>query len=304
MEALLALPVPVLFVVTTVACLIAGVTKKEYSERYSNTQSGFFLFNAGYGAVCALALFALSGFTLSASAFTIWAGAVFGVVTMTSTLCYLRALTLGPWGYTTVIYSLSTIIPAFSGALFWNEKLSVLQWIGIVLMCVSIILSVERKNDGKKGGAKWLFFSLLSSVAMGLIGVLQKVHQSSAYKEELNAFLVIAFAALAVVAGVATLAVKSKRGQEIFSLAKQRTGWQWKTVVLLLFSGIGVALNNVINLYLSGVVDSAIFFPIVNGSELIFTTVLAFALYKERLTKTQVLGFSCGILAGILLCIA
>ena len=154
MEALLALPVPVLFVVTTVACLIAGVTKKEYSERYSNTQSGFFLFNAGYGAVCAFALFALSGFTLSASPFTVWTGAVFGVVTMASTLFYLRALTLGSWGYTTVIYSLSTIIPAFSGTLFWSEQLSLLQWIGIALMCVSIVFSVEKKDGEKKGGAK------------------------------------------------------------------------------------------------------------------------------------------------------
>ena len=82
-------------------------------------------------------------------------------------------------------------------------------------MCASIVFSVERKNDGKKGGAKWLFFSLLSSVAMGLIGVLQKVHQSSAYKDELNTFLVIAFLALAAVAGIATVVAKIKNKEVI-----------------------------------------------------------------------------------------
>lgn len=297
------MPIPLLFVVTMSACLAVGVGKKEVSKNYSDTQGGFFCFNALYGLVCAFTLWTLAGFSVQASCFTLLLGAVFGVVTLCSTLFNLRALTLGSWAYTTVIGSVSTLIPTLSGAIFWDERIGGFQIVGIVLMAVSIALSVKRDENDKKGGWQWLLFAVLSGVCTGLIGVLQKVHQTSAHKGEVIAFLLVAFAILCCSSLLATLFWKwQNKGEKVFSLVENGRNWKLKFSVLAVLAGVCVALNNVINLHLSGVVDSAVFFPIVNGGNLLLTILLATVLYKEKMTKIQYVGLLCGILAVICLC--
>jgi multidrug transporter EmrE-like cation transporter len=51
------------------------------------------------------------------------------------------------------------------------------------------------------------------------------------------------------------------------------------------------------------VVDSAIFFPIVNGGGLIMITILSLVFFKERLTKLQWVGMALGAAATLLLCL-
>ena len=72
-------------------------------------------------------------------------------------------------------------------------------------------------------------------------------------------------------------------------------------MLVMMVSGACVAVNNKLNLYLSGVMDSAVFFPIVNGGGLVLTTVAAFLLFKEKLTKKQWVGLIVGICAVVFL---
>ena len=74
------------------------------------------------------------------------------------------------------------------------------------------------------------------------------------------------------------------------------------TFIMAVVSGIFIALANQINLYLSGVMSSAIFFPVVNGGGLILTTIVAIAFFKEKLSKKQWVGLIIGVIAILLLC--
>ena len=67
--------------------------------------------------------------------------------------------------------------------------------------------------------------------------------------------------------------------------------------------GVMSAINHRLNLYLSGVMPSAVFFPIVNGGGLVLTTLSAVLLFKERLGKRQWLGVALGVLSVLCLCI-
>ena len=73
-------------------------------------------------------------------------------------------------------------------------------------------------------------------------------------------------------------------------------------LLLMLITGICVAANNKINLYLSGVMDSAVFFPTVNGGGLILATLTALVLFREKPTKKQWLGIAFGTVSVVLLC--
>ena len=52
----------------------------------------------------------------------------------------------------------------------------------------------------------------------------------------------------------------------------------------------------------SGVMDTAVFFPIVNGGGLVLTAALAMIVFRERLTRRQWIGMLLGILSVILVC--
>lgn len=62
-------------------------------------------------------------------------------------------------------------------------------------------------------------------------------------------------------------------------------------------SGICMAFANIINLYLSGVMDAVIFFPVVNGANIVLTTPAGIVLFKESLTKKQWVGLLLGAIS-------
>lgn len=68
-------------------------------------------------------------------------------------------------------------------------------------------------------------------------------------------------------------------------------------ISVMLICGICAGLNNSINLYLSGVVDSVVFFLIVNGVPLMASLITSFLIFKEKLSVKQIIGLICGIIA-------
>ena len=76
----------------------------------------------------------------------------------------------------------------------------------------------------------------------------------------------------------------------------------WLLLGIMIASGACVAVNNKFNLYLSGVMDSAVFFPIVNGGGLVLTTLAAVLLFKEKLSTKQWIGVVLGIASVVFLC--
>ena len=74
----------------------------------------------------------------------------------------------------------------------------------------------------------------------------------------------------------------------------------FKPVAVL--SGVALALNHKFNLYLSGIMPSAVFFPLVNGVQLIAATLVSLFLFRERLSVKQWIGMAIGAVAVIVLC--
>ncbi len=295
--------IPISLTVSMMAALLGGIIRKYYTERFGGVGSARHIYNATTSVMAALVLFFWGGIP-SISPFTLFLGIAFGIVTAVQQITTLEAMENGPWAYTTVITSLSMLIPTLSGALIWKEEIGLLQYVGIVFMVACLILSVESGSNSEKRKAsfRWLLFCAIAFLCTGGIGVMQKWHQSSAFKEELNAFLVIAFAVSFLYSAVMALILKSKEETK----AKQESAtWLVKALpwIMMVVGGVCVALNNKLNLYLSGAMDSAVFFPLVNGGGLILTTLCAFLLFRERLTLKQWLGLASGTVAVLLLCI-
>ena len=277
---------------------ITGATVKKYlGDRYRNGTFERYFFSAVTSLVAAAGLAALSD-SLRASAFTLLLGIVFGMTTAIQSVFNYKAIEIGPFSYTTVLGSLSMIIPALSGAVLWNETISWLQIVGIALMIVCFVLSAEFRGEQKKATLRWLFYFMVAFLCTGAIGVMQKWHQNTEYKDELDAFLVIAFAFSFVFSTAAALIGRKK--EKVPQDGKKLTSPL--PIFLMIVAGVGIADCNKLNLYLSGAMDSAVFFPVFNVSVLILITLIAVVFFKEKLTVKQWIGLAVGACAVVLLC--
>ena len=291
-----------LLAVSLAANLTVNTSNKLFSDRRP-TPAGR---SAGLSVIsmvsCAVLL--LWGGFRAASGFTLALGAVFGAVTFLQNLCILTAYSLGPWSYTTVLTSLSMLLPAFSGAVFWRERLNPAQLAGTALVAVCAVLSVEKKGDEKGASLKWFLWTAAAFLFCGSIGIMQKWHQSSAYAGELNEFLITAFAVGAAAAWCMTfvLYLKSKHAPSPATAPKKTPPAAF--ALLFLLSGAGTAAIHKLNLYLSGVLPGAVFFPLINGGALLLTGLTAFLFFRERPSKKQWVGLAAGLAAVLLLSFA
>lgn len=293
----------VLLIVSLITCVLCCIILNYVTRTYENSSTARHIFNLVTSVVAAIILLVISG-GLKASLFTIVLAIAFGLTTAIQRVTHLQALEMGPFSYTSVIVSLSMLVPTLSGAVIWGEHIYPVQLVGIVLMVGCLILSVEFKGKQKKSSLIWLLFCGLAFMGNGAIGLMQKWHQNTSYKEELMPFLVFAFITSAAFSGIAAaISKKSPKTQEISAEEPQKQKLlTTKPMIIMIICGFCIGISNILNLYLSGAMDSAVFFPIINGGGLILTTLSALVMFKEKLSTKRWIGISLGIIAVILLC--
>lgn len=283
-----------MLILSLAACLLGTIIRKFYTDKTGGNLRRIYLFNIITSLLTCLILLVWGGLG-SVSWFTLLLACLFGFITVAQTVFQLKALDAGPMSYTTVICSFSSLISALSGAMFFGETLGIMHIIGMVLMAGSFLLAVEKKDGQKATSLRWLVFCIITFFCTGGIGIMQKLHQSSAYSHELNAFLVIAFGFSSVAS--LPLMLAAPKGD-----VKQDKKTAWLLIGSLIVCGVCIALNNKWNLYLSGVMESAVFFPIVNGGGMVLNTLAAVLFFREKLTWKQWVGIVLGTASVIFLC--
>ena len=306
------IPIFVLFIITLACAVIGNTCNAYYIKFFIKNMSGFYILNAGLSLICALVLFCVGGFKFEISAYSLLLGLAFGTITMVYTIVNSVAIKIGPYGYTTVIVSLSTAITAISGSIFWNEPIGIFKITGIILMCACFYLAVDtKKEEGKHTNVKWFILCLIGLFLCASVGLIQKIHQNSIFKLELIPFLIVAFLTSGILSLLIFMLLKSRKRKTEITLKNQtdiapkgRANNLRKIIILsavMIICGICTAANNALNLYLSGVVDTAVFFPIVNGIPLMMSLVVSFFLFKERLNKKQMSGLVIGLISIVCL---
>lgn len=295
------IPIVILLPISMAASLGYGVITRCYARRDGLCSADIHLFNTVTALLSGVVLLLWGGFG-QASAFTLAMGAAFGLIVGLLMLFTLRAVSLGSWSYSTVLISLSTLITALSGVAFWGESLSAVQVVGIACMVGCLVLSVaqDKAPAAQKPTLRWLLMCLLAFLCSGAVGLLQKIHQTSVHRGELSAFLIVAFGVLFLYSAVMWLIARKSRARDGAAATSARLSPVW--LLLLALGGALQAVNHKLNLYLSGVMDTAVFFPIVNGGGLVLTAALAMIVFRERLTRRQWIGMLLGILSVILVC--
>lgn len=282
--------------------LACGILRNEFCKKDIDNNTDLQAFNAVsslFSAITLAIIAAVSGQLHAPSAYTVLLGIVFGLVTALGTIMSMKALECGPLSYTCVITSCAMVIPAFSGLVLFGESVTLPQYIGVALIVLSCACAVDKDNSESGASVKWLLLCLGAFLSSGIVGVLQKVHQNSPHKDELGVFLVCAFVVSALTSVGLTAYYRRQKGDSItvFTPAKRK-----KFALIVVISGVGCAFCNQINMYLAGVMDAILFYPVVNGAGMLLTSAAGLILWREKLSRKQWCGMVMGAIALFLLC--
>lgn len=220
---------------------------------------------------------------------TLLYGICFGIATFLAQWCYTMALGKGPTSICAMVYSFGFIFPTVSGAIFWDEPFGITSAIGLLIAISAIVASAFSGGNRANLGSSFIVPNIIAMLSSGALGIMQKMHQLSVDREHLQGFLVIAFLLAAIIAFG-------------FALTKDEDKEERKRKNLYpILAGGCFGLVSMLNTLLAGRMPSAIIFPTLNIGVMIMCLIAGVLLFREKPTKPQIVAFSLGILAIIVL---
>lgn len=287
--------------ISALSFVASNSVQKYVGIKTLHSDGDIYKFNAFSFGFCII-FFAVLSIGSGFSAFSVGTGVIFGVLTVFATVYKMKAYKSGPMTPTVLATTSSMIIPSVSGTLFFGEEFKLLKTVAMLFFIGCVVFSLSKpktENSGsieaehedcKKITSKWFLYCAIAFFSTGFIGLLQKFHQNSIHKDELFAFLASAFLVSCVYA-----VIESK-------IKKTEVLVDSKFVFFAGIVGVCTFANNFLNLRLSGVIPSQIFFPLANGVPVLLLTIFSKLIFKEKLSKRQVIGLCGGALSIIAIC--
>ncbi len=221
----------------------------------------------------------------------------FAILFLFAAIGTLEAIGEGSLALTSLVVAYSPLIPTFYGLIFLGEKATYTLFVGLVFLCISLVLiNFEKKGEKKKITFKWIILVFLGFIGDGGKNMMLTIQQNVYKGQYSNEYLVISFLMILVVCIIMTL-VKERENLK-FNLKK---GAFWSLICGL--------MTGIINLFVSILSNPArnmpasVMFPIKAAGCIIASLLVAVFVFKEKLSKAQILGLIMGVISIVFLSI-
>lgn len=281
-----------IFILFAVACFAAQFAfTKLYEGEAGQTATASLVMLVGTSLVGALIFFCAGGFSVSFSPIsTLWA-AIFAVIMIPYYMIGIKVLSLGSLAVYSMFMMLGgMLVPFFYGIIFLEEKISLAQIAGTVLLTVFIVLQAlwQKPSDEKaKGGNKYLFFILCIIIFFinGMTGVIAKAHSISAGAVDEMSFTATYCAMTSVLSLVILLItlVRNRRGK----LAVIKSALNAKPILIMTLLGAAAYGGNFLQLLAADKVPASVQFPLVSGGVIVLSALVSLLFFKEKISKKE-----------------
>ncbi|MDW7656999.1 MAG: hypothetical protein SCM11_07475 [Bacillota bacterium] len=270
-------------------------------KHYINEKKDFFLFSILLNLFQSLFLLFLPPFGgVHFTLVSILYGSFSGLLVLVNYLLVVRAMSTGPLVLTTSIISLYIVVPIVYGLFFWDESLNLMSIIGLVLFLASIFLITNatyfEANTSKKIGVKWLVYMMLAFACSGATSVISKQYAIIQLNGNKEFLLASRFSNIILSSALYLLFSATNRSNQRPYARQGRT-----YLMLCVAAGAAMAGANTLFMLYVNASASSFFFPAIQASGAIMMFFFSIVIYKERLSKRALIGFSVSILAIILL---
>ena len=207
---------------------------------------------------------------------------------------------------TTVSNKMSVVLPMLFSILIFNEFLSDIKIIGIIIALLSVFLTVYRKRT-KEFDSKYIYLPVLLFLTIGIIDSLVKYSQSELSENQIPIFTAISFG-LSGFTGVVLSFFNSTKFRDFFTPKIVLTGIvigaaNFGSYDVLEKTGIVIGTANfgsmffIIHALNKSGLDSSIVFGINNIGIISLSVLIAFFVFKEKLKPINWIGIGFALLA-------
>lgn len=229
----------------------------------------------------------ISGFKIVFTPFSIALSVVYAAACILMTYFSMKAFAVANLSVYSVFSMLGgMLLPFLLGVGFYDEKLTVFKIICCVLIVVSVLLNIKGGKQSKKAFLYYMAVFVLN----GGVGVISKIHQSSALPHtDSTGFMFISSLAGIIISAI-WLLIQYKK----IPLIKGKS--------LLYASGYGIfnGLGNWFLLISLVNLPASVQYPLVTGGVMVFSTIIS-AVRKEKLTKTDYISAAISFVASVLM---
>ena len=274
---------------------VNSIVLRIFKNRTFTTPGDVFFFNGGVSAVWVLVMslwFIIGGGSISTG--SVAYGAVYAVILCLFFYLKTEALASGPIALTTLISSAAFIIPTLYGVVAYAEIVNSVQAIGIILITISLFMCINPKNSHEKLTAKWFVYCFAFFLVGGLLGIFYKIFGKSEFSADINSMMLSASFISAILYFAFGAILNTARKYPLPKIHMQ-------SLIFILASGIAGCIYIRLNISLSAVIPSPIFFPVSNGALVLISTAAGYAFFKEKLKAVQILGMLLGIISIVII---
>ncbi len=278
-----------LLCMTILSSSLQGITTKYFGRNTGG--KGVFLFST-LSRIAGVLFFIMTAGSLSFDWKILPYSIAFGLFYGVGVIFNFLSIGCGPLSLTSLITSYSLMLPTAYGLFFLQDPISVGLIPGLILLLISLFLINKKSNtDSTPVSLKWGVFVALAFLGNGICSIVQSMQQRTfdgAYKNE---FMIVALVFFVLMTGIITLWTERK----VF-VSCTKKGW-----IPAMICGFANALMNLLVMILQHRMSVSVLFPLMSSGSLILTFFLSKYLYKEKLSKRQLLGFFLGVCSVIFL---
>ena len=273
---------------------IQGIIPKFYQAK--NDKINTFIFSS-IVAIVAGAIFLIKIF-IDGNGFNYSVGAMaFSIIyAVCYAMCFIfqvLAFKYGPLSLTALFLQLSLIIPVCYGLFFLKESLSIFGYIAIGILLLSMLF-LNLQKDKKNFSIKWIIFVLLACFGNGVCSITQKeiqVKYSGLYKNE---YMIVGLLIASVIMFICGIIYARQQGTKLLSDIN-------KAGFYSIACGFCNGITSLLILIIVGYSSASWFYPMLAGCGIVFSFVISYFLFKEKISKTQIVGYVLGLIAVVLL---
>lgn len=237
--------------------------------------------------IIVIIMLVISGFKIVFTLFSAILSVVYAAACILMTYFSMKAFAVANLSVYSVFSMLGgMLLPFLLGVGFYDEKLTVFKIICCMLIVVSVLLNIKGGKQSKKAFIYYMAVFVLN----GAVGVISKIHQSSAYEHTDSTGFMFMSSLAGILISAAWLLIQYRKIPLI------------KGKCLLYASGYGIfngfgnwfLLISLVNL------PASVQYPLVTGGVMVFSTVIS-AIRKEKLTKTDYISAAISFIASVLM---
>lgn len=273
--------------------VFAGATKGYCGKKISNSTQG--LRDSIFANILRMFLCIIIGLIivtvggnanqLAPSADILLISALSGISTSVFVVSWLISVKKSAYMLLDVFLMTGVLIPIICGSIFFNETVKITQWVGLAILLFSAALMCSYNNSVKvKMTLSGFLLLLLCGVANGFTDLSQKIFVKRMPDIAPSVFNLYTYVFAFITLGIAYLCIKRPQNSE--TKAKQGFGiYAYITVM-----AICLFMNSLFKTLAASYLDSALLYPLSQGSALILSTLMSAILFKEKITIKAIVG--------------